>query len=333
MGTPEFACPSLQALIEADDIEVIALVTQPDRAVGRKQIITPPATKVLANKRKLPVLQAERISKDEAVIEQIIELKPDFLITVAYGQILKQNILDIAPVINLHASLLPEFRGPAPINWMLFHGDTEVGLATMLTDAGVDTGDILLTSKMEIDNKIKADELTKKLSDLGAPLLVKTILEFEEIKAQPQTSCKPDRQLAPFMDKNLGQIDFAAEALVLKSASPRQSDFEFRQKNSAKAIHNLVRGSYPWPGAWFERNGEKIIVLETQANKLETNEEKTSVPSTISQINRDNGSFSIICHEGELEILQVKAQGKSAMRALDWLNGQRLKPGEKLCSS
>lgn len=332
MGTPEFACPSLQALIDTNDIEVLALVTQPDRAVGRKQIITPPATKELALKYSIPVLQPERISQDNDVIEQIKNLQPDYLITVAYGQILKQNILELAPVINLHASLLPDFRGPAPINWMLLHGDREAGLTTMLTDAGVDTGDILLTTKMKIDNKINAALLTKQLSELGAPLLVKTILEFEQIKPVAQTSSKAHRQLAPFMDKNLGQINFEAEELILKSANPRQSEFEFRQVNSAEAIHNLVRGTYPWPGAWFERNGEKIIVLETQANKLETNEDMKG-PSTISKVSKERGSFSVICHEGELEILKVKAQGKSETGALDWLNGQRLKIGENLSGS
>jgi methionyl-tRNA formyltransferase len=344
MGTPDFAVPSLKALIAADDIEVLALITQPDKAIGRKQIMTAPPTKVLAVAEGIQVWQPAKISQDEDLIHKLKSLKPDYLITVAYGQILKENILEIAPVINVHASLLPEFRGPAPINWMLLHGDSKVGITTMLTDKGVDTGAMLLKDEMSIDETINASQLTASLSQRGAALLIRTINEFTNIKPLAQDKLASSKQLAPFMDKNLGQIDFNASELILKSANPRQSEFEFRQKNTAIAIHNLVRGTYPWPGAWFKKvNGnkndldkksieEKVIVLETRVNKMETNGLGIA-PSTITKINKEIGSFTVACVESELEIIKVKAQGKSEMKALDWLNGQRLRPGDKLTTN
>ena len=331
MGTPDFAVPSLKALIETDDIEVLALITQPDKAVGRKQIMTPPPTKLVAGAAGIQVWQPAKISEDKDLIQKLKSLKPDFLITVAYGQILKDNILEIAPVINVHASLLPEFRGPAPINWMLLHGDSKVGITTMLTDKGVDTGAMLLKDEIRIDETINASQLTASLSQRGAALLIKTINEFANIKPIAQDKLTSAKQLAPFMDKNLGQIDFNAKELVLKSANPKQVEFEFRQKNNATAIHNLVRGTYPWPGAWFKMKEQKVIVLETRVNKMETNELGVA-PSTITKVDKEIGSFTVACLESELEIIKVKAQGKSEMRALDWLNGQRLKPGDKLTS-
>lgn len=329
IGTPEFAVPSLQALYDAEDIEVLAVITQPDKATGRKQIITAPPTKVLAKSFGLTVFQPEKISQDQELISQIKKLKPDYLITVAYGQILKASILELAPVINLHASLLPEFRGPAPINWMIFHGDKKVGLTTMLTDQGIDTGAMLLQTETDLDENENAAELSLRLSHLGAKLLLKTITEFDKINPQQQQDLNSPRQFAPFMDKNLGLINFTAQELILKSANPKQSDFIFKQKNSAKAIHNLIRGSYPWPGAWFIHNAEKIIVLAAKVNNKETDGINVG-PSTITKVDKKVGSFCVSCIEGELEILKLKAQGKNEMRALDWLNGQRLKPGDKL---
>jgi len=339
-GTPDFAVPSLEKLILEPGIEVLALITQPDKAVGRKQIITPPPTKVLAEKYRIKVLQPERINTTVASLEEsrpegdmvktLNELNPDFLVTCAYGQILKQDILDIAPVINLHASLLPDYRGPAPINWMLIQGETRVGVTTMLSDPGIDTGDILLKSEIDIDSKTKANELTDKLSKLGAELLIRTLKEFQTIKPQKQSSAKdPSKQLAPFMDKKLGEIDFKRETFILRSANPRQSEFRLELKNSAQNIHNLIRATYPWPGAYFLQGTKKIIVLDSDFS-LDTKSLSDCKPGQISNINKPEESFSVQTQAGELIIKSLKVEGKSSISALAFLNGSRLKPGDYL---
>jgi methionyl-tRNA formyltransferase len=337
-GTPDFAVPSLSKLINEPGIEVLALVTQPDKAVGRKQVITAPATKILAKKHNIRVLQPEKLNQiitrpgefrsEDNMIKTLSELKPDFLVTCAYGQILKQDILDIAPVINLHASLLPDYRGPAPINWMLIHGETRVGVTTMLSDPGVDTGDILLKSEIDIDEKIKSDELAIKLSELGAELLIKTLKNFSSILPTKQNPAQDSsKQLAPFMDKKLGEIDFRQESFSLRSANPRQSEFKLVLKNSAKNIHNLIRASYPWPGAYFMRNSQKIIILDSD---YDANSPMTSNPGQITSINKQDSSFRLQCQEGELIIKTLKVEGKNSMSALAFLNGFRLKPGDYL---
>ncbi len=327
MGTPEFAVPSLQALLNAPDIEVLAVITQPDKAVGRKQIITPPPVKRLAQQYGIKVYQPERISQDEELVKNLINLQPDFFITVAYGQILKQNILDIAPVVNLHGSLLPEFRGPAPINWMIINGDKVVGLTTMLAEIGVDTGDILLEFQTNLGANENAEELSLRLAEHGAELLLKTLREFDSITREQQSTVTSSRQLAPFMDKNLGRIVFSDKELILGSANPKQSEFKLTLKNSAENIHNLVRGTYPWPGASFMDADLHVIVLETRVADADS---MNANLGTISSIDKSKGSFTVQCQQGLLEILRVKPQGKNEMKALDWLNGKRLTIGDKI---
>ena len=327
MGTPEFAVPSLQALLNAPDIEVLAVITQPDKAVGRKQIITPPPVKRLAQQYGIKVYQPERISQDEELVKNLINLQPDFFITVAYGQILKQNILDIAPVVNLHGSLLPEFRGPAPINWMIINGDKVVGLTTMLAEIGVDTGDILLEFQTNLGANENAEELSLRLAEHGAELLLRTLREFDSITREQQSTVASSRQLAPFMDKNLGRIVFSDKELILGSANPKQSEFKLTLKNSAENIHNLVRGTYPWPGASFMDADLHVIVLETRVADADS---MNANLGTISSIDKSKGSFTVQCQQGLLEILRVKPQGKNEMKALDWLNGKRLTIGDKI---
>ncbi len=327
LGTPEFAVPSLRALVNAADIEVLAVITQPDKPVGRKQIISPPPVKVYAEEQGIKVYQPEKISLDEELIKDLINFQPDFLVTVAYGQILKPNVLDIAPVVNLHGSLLPEFRGPAPMNWMIIHGDKEVGLTTMLAEIGVDTGDMLLKFKTKLTANETAEELAERLAEDGAELLLKTLREFGSIEKLVQSSVEASRQLAPFMDKNLGRIDFYEPELILRSANPKQSEFRLVLKNSAQNIHNLVRGTYPWPGASFMDTDTHIAVLETRV--IDSSSLNAS-PGEIHSIDKITGSFTVQCQQGLLEILRVKPQGKNEMKALDWLHGKRLNIGDKI---
>ncbi len=323
LGTADFAIPSLESLYLAENIDLLALVCQADKPVGRKQIITAPATKsfCLEQGYKLPIFQPEKISSDENFIAEIKSLKPDLLITAAYGQILRQNILDLAPlgVINLHASLLPAFRGPAPINWMIIHGEKEVGVSTMQTDLGVDTGDILLKAKTELKDKETAAELTKRLALIGADLLLKTLADFKQIKPEQQNldQVEPEKVLAPFMDRNLGMIDFKQPYLELKSANKKQSDFLVRKKATAKNIYNLFRGLDPWPGTAFYHQGKKISLLDLYYSEL------SGKPGEIISTDKSRNSINIACQEGSLEIFELKPEGKKNMPALAWYNGVR----------
>ena len=337
MGTADFAVPALNKLISHPGFEVLGLITQPDKPVGRKQIITAPATKLVAIEHGLPCWQPEKISTDEALIIELKSLKPDLLITAAYGQILKQNILDLAPrgVINLHASILPQYRGPAPINWMIIHGESEVGVSTMQTDAGVDTGDILLTASTKLTENETALELGERLALLGADLLIETLEKLDTITPSKQdpSSVAAEKLIAPFMDRKLGEIDFSAEHLMLGSASPRQADFKVTLPNTAQNIHNLVRGTQAWPGACFyhppsrqgetpsNHKGKKIAIVETRVVEAPLRSAPNITPGTIEACKEDD-SILISCQNNTLlKILKVKPEGKNAMPALQWLLG------------
>ncbi len=328
MGTPDFAVPSLVKLAQEPKLDIALVITQSDKAVGRKQILTPPSIKTKALELGLRVAQPEKLNLDEALLSELEALKPDYLVTVAYGQILKSRILNLAPVINLHASLLPDFKGPAPMNWALIHGDTELGLTTMLSDAGIDTGNILLQCSQKFSSDINILDLSPQLAELGANLLLETLLNINSIQATVQAApSNPLRNLAPFMNKELGRIDFSQSHLILKSANPRQSDFELKLLNSSSNIHNLVRATLGWPSAYWYFKEQKITILKTQTRTLGASQAQAG---NIVEINKANKSFFVACQEGDLEILEVKAEGKNQCSALDWLNGQRLNLGSNL---
>ena len=337
MGTPEFALEPLQRLIDTEDLKVVGVITQPDRPVGRKQVMTPPPVKVLADKFAIEVMQPERISSDEETIRWIEEKEADVLVTAAYGQILKPNILDLCSygVVNLHASMLPQYRGPAPINWMVINGDKDVGICTMQTDAGVDTGDILLGYYTNLGRPNEtAPDLAYKPSIAGADLLVHTLQNYKDITPLKQSDLleqnqdlnNPEKLLAPFMDKKLGEIDFEREEFILGSANPKQSDFKVVKKNTAQNLHNLVRGLLFWPGTYFMQGDQKVSILETRVVELES----SSGVGTINKIDTERETFVIETREAGLEMLRLKPQGKNEMSALAWLNGQRLAVGDKL---
>ncbi len=337
-GTPEFAVPALNLLINSSDIEVLAVITQPDKPVGRKQILTAPPVKDIALKHGIPVFQPEKLNLDELLFKTLSDLKPDALVTVAYGQILKENYLNLSPlgVINLHASLLPKYRGPAPINWMLINGEKEIGVSTMLSDAGVDTGPILLSSEMLYLENETAQELTLRMSHFGADLLLSTLLklnlnegeEFSKGEVQQGfAELAVFEQLAPFMTKDLGLIDFFSPELHFSSPNSKQAFFKFSKPNSAENIHNLVRGTYPWPGAYFLLRGEKVAILETAVAGEEL---KSPDPGTIVKVNHKEGFIWVQTFDGILQINKLKPSGKAEMKASDCLNGFRLKEGDLL---
>jgi methionyl-tRNA formyltransferase len=354
-GTPEFAVPALNLLINSSDIEVLAVITQPDKLVGRKQILTAPPVKDIALKHGIPVFQPEKLNLDELLFKTLSDLKPDALVTVAYGQILKENYLNLSSlgVVNLHASLLPKYRGPAPINWMLINGEEKIGVSTMLSDAGVDTGPILLSSEMLYLENETAQELTLRMSHFGADLLLSTLLKLNfnkqdnentEIGIRGQSLNEGQEfskgevqkgfaelavfeQLAPFMTKDLGLINFFSPELHFSSPNSKQAFFKFSKPNSAENIHNLVRGTYPWPGAYFMFRGEKVAILETAVADEEL---KSPDPGTIVKVNHKEGFIWVQTFDGILQIDKLKPSGKAEMKASDCLNGFRLKEGDLL---
>ena len=243
MGTPEFACPTLQRLIDRGE-NVIAVVSQPDRPKGRGRKEEPPPVKLLARRHGIPVFQPVKVRAPESVA-RIREMAPELIVVVAFGQILPQNLLDIPPYgcINVHSSLLPRYRGAAPINWVLINGETETGVTTMRMDAGLDTGDILLVKRTPIDPDEDARSLYDRMALLGAEALTETLDLLGAGKLVRTKQNDAETCYAPLLKKETGEIDW--------------------QKNPAE-IKNLVRGTIPWPGACTSLNGLFLKVFRVR---------------------------------------------------------------------
>jgi methionyl-tRNA formyltransferase len=299
LGTPAFAVPTLEKILAAGH-RVRAVVTQPDRPKGRGQAVAMSPVKQAALRHNLPVLQPERIRRPEAAA-QLAELKPDAMVVVGYGQIIPQSIMDIPRlgVINVHASLLPKYRGAAPIQWAIVNGDEVTGVTTMRIDAGLDTGDILLRAETRIDPNETAVELGERLARMGADLLVETLARIGEI--QPEKQDNAQATLAPMLKKEDGRIDW--------SRTPRE-------------IHNLVRGLQPWPGAYTAFRGHKLHIWKTAPSALRT--EKS--PGVLL---RDGKRLYAVCAGGSaLELVELQPENKKRMSAEAFANGQRLSENE-----
>ena len=304
MGTPEFAVPSLKALIEAG-YEVVGVVTQPDRPVGRKKTLTPPPVKVVALEHNIPVLQFERIRRPEGR-EALEALQPELFVTAAFGQILSQKVLDIPKygTINVHASLLPEYRGSAPINWCIVSGEKKAGVTTMMTDIGIDTGDMLLRDEVEIGENETAEELTERLAVLGAGTLIRTLKALEDgtLVRMPQEEEKSSYQ--PMLTREMGEMDW---------------------NKSAQQLHDLVRGLYPWPGAYTGMEGGVLKVWVSRVSELTTD----AAPGTIVKSSAKEGLF-VACGQGVLQIVEMQAPGSKRMNARDYLRGKPMQEGTVL---
>ena len=352
-ATPDFAVPSLQQLISHSEINLLAVVTQPDKPVGRKQKLTPPPIKVLASEHCIPIYQPEKLNKDEELIEKLKSLKADFIVTAAYGQILKQQILDIPKygVINLHASLLPEYRGAAPINWMLINGEEDIGVSTMYSDVGVDTGPVIDRVNMISDPNETAEVLSKRMSLVGADLLIDTLINMKiklidlkglpAVEFQAKTSTVQEayenldvsKQLAPFLSKELGKIDFRSEEIHYSSPNPRQEFFKYSRPNNAENIHNLCRGLSPWPGTFFMHEDTKVGIIGTEVAEsadVEILNLSSYKPGQLIKINHKEGFIWVMTQSGVLQINYLKPAGKKEMKASDCLNGFRLNEGDIL---
>jgi methionyl-tRNA formyltransferase len=302
-GTPQFAVPSLKAII--DEKEDIALVvTQPDKVKGRGHRVLPPPIKELALLHGLKVLQPNKI-KDENFYNKLRSIAPEFIIVVAYGKILPEEILNMPKLgcINVHASLLPKYRGAAPIQWALINGEKITGVTTMLMDKGLDTGDILLRSELKIEADDNSETLFKKLSELGAKTLIDTIKGMREgrIKPVPQTG---QASYAPPLKKEDGKMDW---------------------QRSADELFNFVRGMYPWPSAFCYFNGERIKIIKVRTQNTEHRGQKETIPGRI--VKASDGELIVETGKGFLAIEELQPEGKKVMSAKAFLSGRKLKEG------
>ncbi|MBQ8954543.1 MAG: methionyl-tRNA formyltransferase [Clostridia bacterium] len=302
MGTPEFAVPSLRALIDGG-YEVVGAFTQPDRPAGRGNRLTACPVKLLALEKGVPVYQFEKIRRREGR-EALEALRPDLVVTAAFGQILSQRILDIPPLgtLNVHASLLPAYRGAAPINWCIALGEKKAGVTTMFTDAGIDTGDMALSVETDIGPLETAGELTLRLSEMGAKLLIETIRRIEagDCPRVKQDESRMSHQ--PMLSREDGLIDWTM---------------------SAEAIACRVRGFNPWPGTftYLPDGGVMKLWLARAAEG-----EKGGRPGEVIEASAKKGLF-IACGEGTLEVLEMQAPGSKKMNAKAYLMGKPMPVG------
>ncbi len=250
LGTPEFAVPSLERLFAWKDVELVGLVTQPDRPSGRGKTISSGPTKISALQHGIPVLQPEKLSKAPDVVQAMQDLNPDILVTVAFGQILKKNVLNMAPhgVMNVHGSLLPKYRGAAPINWAIIKGEKITGVTTMFSDPGIDTGKMLLKREMQLTDEMDAESLAEAMSHVGADLLVETLQKLMDGNLVPETQNDEEASFAPRLSKEMGNIDWS---------------------KSSEEIHNLVRGLAGWPGTYSHYESAAFKVMSTKIARSE----------------------------------------------------------------
>ena len=299
-GTPDIGLKSLEYLYNSDKFNVQAVVTNPDRPSGRGHKLTPSPIKVFALEHNIPVFQPKSIRKEPEIIEALRNLKPDFFVTFAFGQILSQEVLDIPKyeTINLHVSLLPKYRGANPIQRAIINGETETGICTMVTELGLDTGPICLTQPIEINRNMNCVELFEICSEESPKLLEKTLLGIADGTLTPKVQCENGVCYADKLQKEECKIDW---------------------NKSALEIHNLVRGVYKCPGAFFEYNGKIIKVMETEVINT------TSTGKIGEFINISKSGIDIQTGNGILRLLRVKPEGKNEMPARDWANGLGIK--------
>ena len=296
MGTPEFAVPSLKKLLE-NAHEICGVFTKPDKPQGRKMIITPPPVKVYAAENGLKVFQPEKL-KSEETFEIVKKLNPEIIVVVAYGKILPKNIIDFPKYgcVNVHGSLLPKYRGAAPIQWSIINGDTITGITTMYMNEGLDTGDILLQDKVFIGENENSEELKARLSVVGANLLLETLRKIENNDITPTAQNDDEASLSPPLDKITGDIDW---------------------QMSAQDIHNLVRGSNPWPIAHTTLRGKLFKIYKSKIGGFKL----CNTPGKIVSIN----PLVVSCGGNTcLELLEVQIAGKKRMSAADFARGYRL---------
>ena len=306
LGTPAFAVPTLERIVESGR-QVLLVVTQPDRPRGRGQKLAPSSVKEAAMRLGLPVFQPERLRRPEAVA-RLRELAADAMVVVGYGQIIPQSIIDLAPlgIINVHASLLPKYRGAGPVQWAILNGETITGVTTMRIDAGLDTGDILLKARTEIGPEETAVELGNRLAVMGADLLVETLERLDWGTLTPEKQNPAEATYAPLLKKEDGLIDW---------------------RQPAAAIHNRVRGLQPWPGAFTRIQGHTLHIWKSRP-AIETTGAANGgrVPGRVVTLK----PFVVSCGEGALELLEMQLEGRKRLSAADFINGRHLNENDSL---
>jgi methionyl-tRNA formyltransferase len=296
MGTPDYAEKILARLIEEEPIKITAVYTQPDKPVGRKKVMTPPPVKVLAEEHGIPVYQPHRL-RDEATVEELLQIDADFIVVAAYGQILPKGVLDHAPCINLHASILPRYRGASPIQQSLLNGDEETGVTAMLMDEGLDTGDILKISMIAVRDDEMVVSLFDRLTALAADMTPDVLYHYSELTPVPQVDA--DSTHCTKITKAEGKIAFV----------------------DAQREYNKFRAFTPWPGIYLE-SGLKLLEITLEGYCKKNN------PGEILEI--DDESIVVGCELGRLRLFKVQPPSKKPMRVIDYLNGKRLGRGDTL---
>lgn len=302
MGTPDFAVGTLRALHEAGH-EIVLAVSQPDRTKGRGKAVSMPPVKECALELGIPVFQPEKVKTPEAVAE-LKKYEPDLMVVAAFGQILSKEILEMPKYgcINVHASLLPKYRGAAPIQWSIIDGEEYTGVTIMQMDEGLDTGDMITQAKVKIESDETGGSLFDKLASAGAELCVKTVKMIEDGTAV-RTPQGEGSTYAKMLSKELGNIDFG---------------------KSAAEICRLVRALDPWPSAYSFLNGKMLKIWKAEPSEKEFSEEN----GTVVEVNKE--SFLVSCGSGSVKISELQLEGKKRMSVHDFLLGQKCEVGMKL---
>jgi len=309
LGTPDFAIPSLEELLKTSWVELLAVCTQTDKEAGRGQNIKEPPVKQLAKQKGILAFQSQKISKETEIIKKVKDLKPDVLVSCAFGEFLNEEILNIAPLgaINVHPSLLPKYRGAAPINWAILNGEKATGITIMKTELSMDAGPIILQEKCKIEENETSIDLSKKLSLLSAKALIKALELIKDGKAKytPQDDSLVTK--APKLEKSIGLINW---------------------NKPTKEINNKIRGLQPWPSAFTHYNGKLIKIWDSRnvACNVSTNKSQKTLLGTIVEI----GDFiKVRTIDGFINIYKIQEENKKIINAKDWVNGARAKIGDK----
>lgn len=303
MGTPDFSVGTLEALVEAGH-EVVLAVTQPDKPKGRGKEMQFTPVKECALRYSIPVYQPRRVREPEC-IEELRKYQADIMVVVAFGQILPKEILEMTPYgcVNVHASLLPKYRGAAPIQWSIIDGEEVTGVTTMQMDEGLDTGDMLLETEIPMDAKETGGSLHDKLAEAGARLCVETLKALEEKTVTPIPQGETTTAYARMLDKQLGEIDW---------------------NKDAKAIERLIRGLSPWPSAYTNWNEKVMKIWSAEVSEGTTDEE----PGSIVKVEKD--AFFVQTGEGLIKVCELQIPGKKRMDAGAFMRGYQIKEGEVL---
>lgn len=299
MGTPDIAAESLAALLEAGH-EICGVYTRKDKPVGRKQLLTPPPVKTAALKAEIPVFQPQNLR--EGAAEDIRALAPQLIVVVAYGCILPKEILELPPLgcINLHVSLLPKYRGAAPVQWAVINGDKETGVTIMYMDEGLDTGDVIRTEKVPIAPEETSGELFERVSRTGAQVLCETVKLLERGGAARTPQKSEEATWAPALTREMGNMDITL---------------------TAEKLHNLVRGLSPWPGAYLMQQEKKLKVLRCRVA------DESGRPGEILALK----PLTVACGRQALALLSVVPEGKKEMDGTAFAAGRRLRIGDIFC--